>query len=302
MKLYPFIEAEKAEQDGNVAMACVLLKVSRSAYYKWSKHIPTARDLSDAELGDKIVDIHTKSRRTYGAPRITTELAESGICVGQKRVARLMVRRGLVGRCKRRFKVTTTPDPGATSLAPDLIKRTFSPESHELDTAWCGDITYIRTWEGWLYLASVIDLASRRVIGFAMADHMRADLVCDALEMAIAHRQPAPGLIFHADRGSQYTSEQFRQLLRHHHVVQSLSRPRQCWDNAVAESWFATLKEELLSRQGWPTRIMARRAIFEFIEVFYNRQRRHSSLGDLTPAVYEERRRKHSAHGDTQAA
>jgi transposase InsO family protein len=288
MKLYPFIEAEKAELDGNVAMACVLLEVSRSAYYEWSKHVPSARDVSDVELGDKIVDIHTKSRGTYGAPRITTELAEDGICVGQKRVARLMVRRGLIGRCKRRFKVTTIPDPDATSLAADLIKRVFSSEAYELDTAWCGDITYIRTWEGWLYLATVIDLASRKVVGFAMADHMRADLVCDALEMAIAQRQPAPG--------------QFRQLLTQHHVVQSLSRPRQCWDNAVAESWFATLKEELIYRQGWPTRVMARRAIFEFIEVFYNRQRRHSSLGDLTPAVYEERRRKHSARSDTQAA
>ena len=203
MNVYPFIEAEKAEQDGNVTMACVMLEVSRSAYYEWSKHVPSARDVSDAELGDKIVDIHTKSRGTYGAPRITTELAEAGICVGQKRVARLMVRRGLIGRCKRRFKVTTTPDPDATSLAPDLIKRVFSPEAYELDTAWCGDITYIRTWEGWLYLATVIDLASRKVVGFAMADHMRADLVCDALEMAIAQRQPAPGLIFHADRGSQ---------------------------------------------------------------------------------------------------
>jgi putative transposase len=146
VNVYPFIEAEKADQDGNVAMACVLLEVSRSAYYEWSKHVPSARDLSDAELGDKITDIHTKSRRTYGAPRITTELAEEGICVGQKRVARLMVRRGLIGRCKRGFKVTTTPDPDATSLAADLIKRAFSPESHELDPAWCGDITYIRTW------------------------------------------------------------------------------------------------------------------------------------------------------------
>jgi putative transposase len=146
MSVYPFIEAEKAEQDeANITMACALLEVSRSAYYEWSKHVPSARDLSDAELGDKIVDIHTKSRGTYGAPRITTELAESGTCVGQKRVARLMVRRGLIGRCKRRFKVTTTPDPDATSHASDLIKRAFSPGAHELDTAWCGDITYIGT-------------------------------------------------------------------------------------------------------------------------------------------------------------
>src|ERR1700677_3693955 len=157
MKLYPFIEAEKAEQDGNIAKACVLLEVSRSAYYEWSKHIPSARELSDTELADKIVDIFTQSRRTYGAPRITTKLAEAGICVGPKRVARLMVQRGLIGRCKRRFKVTTTPDPDAGPLAPDLIKRAFLPEAHELDTAWCGDITYIRTWEGWLYLATVID-------------------------------------------------------------------------------------------------------------------------------------------------
>ena len=302
VNVYPFIEAEKAEQDDNVAMTCVLLEVSRSAYYEWSKHVPCVREVADAELGDKIVDIHTKSRGTYGAPRITAELAESGICVGQKRVARLMVRRGLIERCKRRFKVTTTPDPDATSLAADLIKRAFSPQSYELNTAWCGDITYIRTWEGWLYLATVIDLASRRVVGFAMADHMPAELVCDAMEMALAQRRPAAGLIFHADRGSQYTSEKFRQLLSHHHVVQSLSRPGQCWDYAVAESCFATLKEELIYRQGWPTRIMARRAIFEFIEVFYNRQRRHSSLDNLTPSAYEQRRRKDSAHNDTQAA
>jgi transposase InsO family protein len=198
--------------------------------------------------------------------------------------------------------VTTTPDSGADSLAPDLLKRAFAPEAHELDTAWCGDITYIRTWEGWLYLATVIDLASRRVVGFAMAEHMRADLVCDALEMAVEQRHPAKGLIFHADRGSQYTSDQFRQLLSQHDIVQSLSRPRQCWDNAVAESWFATLKEELIYRQGWPTRTLARRAIFEFTEVFYNRQRLHSSLGNLTPVAYEERRRKNSALNDTQAA
>jgi hypothetical protein len=152
VNVYPFIEAEKAELDGNVAMACVLLEVSRSAYYEWSKHIPCAREVADAELGDKIVDIHAKSWGTYGAPRITTELAQSGICVGQKRVARLMVRRGLIGRCKRRFKVSTTPDPDASSFASDLIKRAFSPEAHEFDAAWCGDITYIRTWEGWLYL------------------------------------------------------------------------------------------------------------------------------------------------------
>jgi len=301
MNVYPFIEAEKAEPEGNVAKACHLLEVSRSAYYEWSSGTPSARQLSDAELADKVVDIFTKSRRTYGAPRITTTLAEEGIRVGRKRVARLMVLRGLAGRVKRRFKRTTIADPMAESSAIDLIGRVFGPGVREVDTAWCGDITYVRTWEGWLYLATVIDLESRRVVGFAMADHMRASLVCDALEMAITQRRPAPGLIFHADRGSQYTSETFRKLLSEHDITQSLSRPGQCWDNAVAESWFSTLKEELIYRQAWPTRIQARRAIFEFIEVFYNRERLHSSLGNLTPVEYERRRRDQN-HTDTQAA
>ena len=301
MNVYPFIEAEKAEPEGNVAKACHLLEVSRSAYYEWSSGTPSARQLSDAELADKIVDIFTQSRRTYGAPRITTKLAEEGVRVGKKRVARLMVLRGLAGRVKRRFKKTTIADPMAESSAIDLIGRTFGPGVREVDTAWCGDITYVRTWEGWLYLATVIDLESRRVVGFAMADHMRASLVCDALEMAITQRRPAPGLIFHADRGSQYTSGTFRKLLTEHHMTQSLSRPGQCWDNAVAESWFSTLKEELIYRQAWPTRVQARRAIFEFIEVFYNRERLHSSLGNLTPVEYE-RRRKDQSHTDTQAA
>jgi len=301
MSVYPFIEAEKAEQEGNVAKACHLLKVSRSAYYQWSSGTPSARALSDAELGDKVVDIFTKSRRTYGAPRITSKLADDGVRVGKKRVARLMVHRGLAGRAKRRFKKTTIADPMAEPRALDLIGRAFGPGVREIDTAWCGDITYVRTWEGWLYLATVIDLESRRVVGFAMADHMRADLVCDALEMAIEQRRPAPGLIFHADRGSQYTSGAFRTVLEAHKITHSLSRPAQCWDNAVAESWFSTLKEELIYRQAWPTRAHARRAIFEFIEVFYNRERLHSSLGNLTPVEYE-RRRKAQSHTDTQAA
>jgi putative transposase len=300
--MYPFIEAEKAGQDGNVKLACDLFEVSRSAYYDWSRHAPSSRELSDQELGDKITELHAASRRTYGAPRITAELRRQGITAGKKRVARLMALRGLVGRARRRFKKTTIPDPSATDLAVDLLKRTFGPEVREVDTAWCGDITYVRTWEGWLYLASVIDLASRRVVGFAMAEHMRADLVCDALQMAIDRRRPAPGLLFHSDRGSQYTSGQFRQLLEDNGVRQSLSRPRQCWDNAVGESWFATLKEELIYRQSWPTRAQARHAIFEFVEVFYNRQRLHSSLNYLTPAEYEERRARAHKEVATQAA
>ncbi len=210
--------------------------------------------------------------------------------MSRKRVARLMAGNGLVGRARRRFKKTTIPDK-SEQRALDLLKRNFGPDLLEVDTAWVGDISSVRTWEGWCYLATVLDLSSRRVVGFAMADHMRAELVGDALGMAIEARRPSPGLIFHSDRGSQYTSREFRDLLDANGIRQSLSRPRQCWDNAVAESWFATLKEELIYRQSWPTRAQATHAIFEFIEVFYNRRRLHSSLGYQTPVEYERRRR-----------
>jgi putative transposase len=195
--------------------------------------------------------------------------------------------RGLVGRFKRRFKRTTVADPAAQDLAPDRVHRGFSPGSLALNRVWVGDISYLRTWEGWSYLATVIDLASRRVVGFALADHMRTSLVKEALQMAFNARRPLPGLIFHSDRGSQYTSHEFRQLLADAQIVQSLSRPRQCWDNAVAESFFATLKTELVYRQSWPTRAAVCHAVFEFIEVFYNRRRLHSSLGYRSPAEYE---------------
>ena len=202
-----------------------------------------------------------------------------------------MARRGLAGRARRRTKRTTVADPAAQHLSSDLLQRNFAPEAHAIDTLWCGDISYVRTWEGWAYVATVIDLASRRVVGLAMADHLRASLATEALEMALAQRRPEPGLIFHSDRGCQYTSTEFRGLLGRHGLVQSLSRPGQCWDNAVAESFFATLKEELLYRGAWPTRVAAKRAIFEYVEVFYNRQRMHSTLGYLTPVAYEARRR-----------
>ena len=288
MSVYPFIEAENAGQHGNVAMACRLLEISRSAYYEWSEHVPSRRQLSDEELGEKIEQIYKASRCTYGAPRIAKALRRDGICVGKKRVARIMSQRGLAGRCKRRWKKTTIADPEATKAA-DLIKRVFGPGAVELDRVYVGDITYLWTWEGWMYLASVIDLGSRRVVGWSMADHMEASLVCDALQMAIDARRPGAGFIFHSDRGSQYTSAEFRKLLVGNDGLQSLSRKGQCWDNAVGESWFSTLKEELIYRQSWATKAQVRRAVFEFIEVFYNRQRLHSSLDYLSPAEYEAR-------------
>ena len=215
------------------------------------------------------------------------QLRRDGVVCGRRRVARLMAACGLTGRCKRRWKRTTITDPSAPPPATDLVRRAFAPGLLELDRVWVGDITYLRKWEGWCYLATVIDLASRRVVGFAMADHMRVSLVTDALQMAITARRPRPGLIFHSDRGSQYTSATFRELLGAYGVSQSLSRPRQCWDNAVAESFFATLKTELVYRSAWSTRGAVRRAIFEFIEVFYNRRRLHSTLGYVPPAEYE---------------
>jgi putative transposase len=300
VSVYPFIEAEKVAER-NVSKACALLSVSRSAYSRWQRHLPSARARSDARLGEAIVTIHVASRRTYGAPRITAELRRQGTAVGKKRVARLMTQHGLVGRAKRRSTRTTMADPNAPVAALDRLGRAFAPGTCALDSVYVGDITYIRTHEGWLYLATTIDLASRRVVGFAMADHMRASLVCDALTMALEQRRPARGLIFHADRGSQYTSREFRALLDTHGLLQSLSRPGQCWDNAVAESFFATLKEELVHRRTLPTRAAARRAIFEFIEVFYNRERLHSTLDYRTPVEYEEERRSHHRK-ETQAA
>jgi transposase InsO family protein len=284
VSVFAFIEAEKAEQR-NVTKACALLEVSRSAFYDWHQHRPSARQLADDELGQRIQGIYDDSRGTYGWPRVHGQLRRDGVHVSRKRVARIMHQRGLIGRCRRRWTKTTVSDPEVVVV--DLLKRAFGPGTVEVDRVYVGDITYLWTWEGWAYLATVIDLASRRVVGWALADHMRAELVCDALRMAIAHRDPPPGLIFHSDRGTQYTSTEFTGLLADHEITQSLSRPRQCWDNAVAESFFASLKLELIDRRSWATRAQVRHAVFDYIERFFNRRRLHSSLGYLTPAEYE---------------
>jgi putative transposase len=284
VNVYPFIEAEKSQRR-NVAKACALLEVSRSAFYDWSKHTPSPRQVADDELAERIKKIHTTSRGTYGWPRVHRALRHDGVHVSRKRVARIMRRHGLIGRCRRRWVKTTISDPEVTAI--DRLKRAFGPGTVELDRVYVGDITYVRTWQGWAYLATVLDLASRRVVGWAVADHMRTDLVADAMRMAIQHRRPAPGVTFHSDRGTQYTSREFTDLLAQHQMIQSLSRPGQCWDNAVAESFFATLKGELINRRSWASVDQVRRAVFEFVEVFYNRQRLHSSLGYLSPAAYE---------------
>ncbi len=286
MSAFAFVEAEKVEHR-NVHKACELLEVSRSAFYEWSQHRPSRRVLDDEALGVRIEEIHAESRGTYGWARVHAAPRREGVHVSRKRVARIMRRRGLIGRCRRRWTKTTISDPEAAAV--DLIKRVIGPGTVEVDRVYVGDITYIWTWEGWLYLAPVIDLSSRRVVGWSMAEHMRAELVCDALRMAINPRRPGPGLMFHSDRDTPSTPRPtFAQLLEANQMVQSFSRPRQCWDNAVAESWFASLKEECIYRRSWPLRAQARHAVFDYIEVFYNRQRLHSSLGYLTPVEYEE--------------
>ena len=284
MTVWPFVEAEQAAAH-SVNRACELLEVSRAAYYEYAKHQPSQRELSDAELTERIKTIHATSKGTYGSPRVHAELRNEGVHVGKKRVARLMVKAGLEGRCKRKWRKTTIVDPDA-ERALDLIRREFGP-GVEVDRRYVGDITYIATWEGWAYLATVIDLASRKVVGWALADHMRTELVVDALDMAFAQRRPDRGVIFHSDRGCQYTSGDYAQFARDHGVVLSVGRKGECWDNAVAESFFATIKRELIDTRAWPTREGLRRAVFAYIEGWYNTRRLHSALGYLSPAVYE---------------
>jgi transposase InsO family protein len=284
VNLYPFIEAEKAQQR-NLKRACELLKVSRAAYYAHRAAVPSAHQRADDELTDLIRQAHQASKGRYGVPRIHAQLRRQGHRHGRKRVARLMRAAGLHGRTPRRFKRTTIPDPAATARV-DLIRRDFSVNAAAVNTRWCGDITYIPTWEGWLYLATVIDIASRRVVGFALAEGLRTELVADALTNAVAARDPAPGVVFHADRGCQYTSGAYARLAEDLTVTLSSGRTGQCWDNALAESFFASLKGECLDQASWSTRAAARRAIVEYI-AWYNGTRLHSALGYLTPDEFE---------------
>jgi transposase InsO family protein len=281
--VYPFIEAEKAGRR-NVARACALLKVSRAAFYQ---HLagPSRRERADAELTEQIRAVHEESKGRYGSPRVHAELRRRGHRHSRKRVARLMRHAGIWGKTPKRWKKTTIPDPAAARA--DRIQRDFTTDASKINARWCGDITYVGTWEGWLYLATVIDIASRRVVGYAMADHLRTELVSGALANAVAARGPAPGVIFHADRGCQYTSAELAGLASGWAVRLSHGRTGQCWDNALSESFFASIKGELLDLQAWPTKAAARRAIVEYI-AWYNGTRLHSTLGYRSPAEFEE--------------
>jgi len=282
MNRYRFIHAERANYP--ITMLCRVLRVARSAYHAWARRGVSARATADEALTAQIAAAHARSRRTYGAPRVHAELRAGGVRCARKRVARLMRAAGLVGCYRRRRARTTVVDP-AHVPAPNLVARDFAATAP--DRLWLGDITYVPTQEGWLYLAVLLDAHSRRVVGWAMADHLRAELALDARAMALQRRQPACGLVHHTDRGCQYTAAAYRARLAERGITCSMSRSGECLDNAMAESFFATLKAELADAGPWPTRAAARTAIFEWMEVWYNRQRRHSALAYRAPVAHE---------------
>lgn len=271
-----------------VRLMCRVLEVSVAGFYAYLKRPASWRAVIDELLMAHIRIAFAESGETYGAPRVLQELREVGLPTSTKRVARLMREGGLVARPRKgRRIVTTTSNPG-DPIAPNLVGRQFDVNGIAINRVWVGDITYIPTREGPLYLATVLDLGSRRCVGWAMRETMEVELVLSALRMACDARRPGPGLIFHSDRGSQYASGEFRAELAAHGMLASMSGKGDCYDNAVAESFFATLEFELLMKRDWQTRDEARRGIFRYIEAWYNRRRRHSTLGQISPAAYEE--------------
>ena len=282
---YRLVEAEKARTPINVS--CQLLGVSRSGYYSWATRVPSRRELEDRDLTRRIREIHQANRGVYGSPRIHAELRmDHGIRVSRKRVERLMRKAEISGLVPRKRGKTTIRVPGVR-VAGDLLLRDFTATGP--NQVWVADITYLKTWEGWIYLAAIQDLFTRRIVGWSMADHMRAELVVDALEMAVHRRKPDPGLIHHSDQGSQYVSLAFGQMTRKNGINRSMGHVGSAYDNAVSETFFATLKKELVHRRPWPRKQELRSEVFEFIEGFYNRKRKHSYLGWLSPADFEDR-------------
>jgi transposase InsO family protein len=267
---------------------CRYLNISRSSYYDWQHRGLSLRRQTEEKLKQRIQAIFQKSRGRYGSPMIHQELHHQGIRCGRKRVERLMREMGLRARKRRQFKITTDSNHRCP-VAGNILNRQFAVEAP--NTVWASDITYIRTYEGWMYLAVTLDLYSRRVVGWSMMDTMPSTLAVAALKMAIQSRRPAPGLIHHSDRGVQYASQDFQSVLSKHHMICSMSRKGNCWDNAPAESFFSTLKTELIGDRIFLSRFQARREIFEYIEVYYNRQRLHSTIGYMTPEFFENRRK-----------
>lgn len=287
MTLYRFIDAERAETP--IRLLCRTLDVARSAFYGWRKGERSTRDQEDSRLAVHIRAIHRRSRGTYGSPRVHAALRQQGFCVSRKRVARLMASLGLSGVPKRRFR-----RPGGARVvhvAENLLQRDFTTDAP--NRAWVADITYIHTAVGFVYLAVVIDLFSRKVVGWSLAAHMRTQLCLDALAQAVASRAPAEGLIHHSDRGCQYTSAEYQCALQSCGLVSSMSRKGNCWDNAVAESFFGTLEQELVKQsEVWANHAEANEAISNFIHHFYNAERLHSRIGYRSPTAFEAEYRR----------
>lgn len=279
---FAFISAQKAAFP--IEFMCQRLQVSRSGYYAFCRRGLSARRQQDRVLDDKIEQIHRHSRGTYGRPRVHAALRAQGVRTSAKRVGRLMKQRGLCARRSRRYR-STTDSRHALPVAPNVLARAFWAQAP--NQTWVGDITFIPTGQGWLYLSVLLDLFSRRVVGWSMGETIDRHLCLSALQMALRSRKPPPGLLHHTDRGSQYASSEYQAALLALGMVTSMSRAGNCWDNAVAESFFATLKTELCNHHRFKTRAEARQAIFEYIEVFYNRERLHSSLDYKSPTAYE---------------
>lgn len=280
---YQFIADHQKEFE--ITVMCRVLQVSRSGYYAWRDRPTSAREMANQALSKRIEKIWQENRKTYGSPRVWAELARQEVRCSRKRVARLMRLGQMVGRTRRKSQPITTVSADNDRIAPNLLNREF--EADRPNEKWTSDITYIPTAEGWLYLAVVLDLYSRQIVGWAMADNLERQLVITALHMAIKVRQPPPGLLHHSDRGSQYASDDYRTVLSQAQMQVSMSRKGNCWDNAPTESFFSTLKIELVYQEQYQTRAAAKTSVFEYIEVFYNRVRSHSALQYQSPVNYE---------------
>jgi putative transposase len=271
-----------------VRVMCDALEVSPSGYYSWLRRPPSFQEQRREALAGRIREIHEEARRCYGSPRVHAALDGADGARSVNTVAKIMRDNDIRAKTARRFRCRTTDSAHALPVAGNVLDRQFDPSGP--NEAWVADVTYVPTGEGWLYVAIVEDLFSRKVVGWSMADHMESRLVVDALEMAVQRRLPGEGLLAHSDRGSQYASDHYQRLLGKHGIECSMSGVGQCWDNAPAESFFATLKKELVHHEQYATRAEARASLFEYVEVFYNNQRLHSSLGYVTPAAFEQPR------------
>ncbi len=279
---YAFIEAHRGTWP--IAIQCRVLAVSRSGYYEWRRRPVSERAKRRESLTAQIREFHVGHHASYGSPRVFRELRARGDRVNEKTVAKVMRDAGIQAKSQRKFRVTTTDSNHAQPVAENVLNREFTAEKR--NQKWVADITYIATLEGWLYLAAVIDLFTRKVVGWSMSERIDSRLVVDALEMAVSRELPDAGLVAHSDRGVQYASEHYQVMLTQHDIKCSMSRKANCWDNAPAESFFATLKKELVHHETYATREAARVSLFDDIEVFYNRERRHSALGYVSPVAF----------------